>query len=217
MAATEIFRCLSGSQCGQACFEPELSAARAHLPHAGPACTVPTQHPRIATGSICSKVRLASCSPPPASQQPMQSHKAQHKKTSSSGFPQSSCPHPRKGAWTPPHPAADLHDTAQRPHVRLWPMALSQQHFWGQVVGGPTYCPVGQGTRSVHALHPLTASLPLLQALGFSLSSPLHFALCGPKPPLHLQGVPYTLPPLQLTGVSSSCSWGAVGKSLSQS
>lgn len=48
-------------------------------------------------------------------------------------------------------------------------MALSQQHFWGQVVRGPTYCPVGQSTRSEHALHPLTDSLPLLQALGFSL------------------------------------------------
>lgn len=51
-----------------------------------------------------------------------------------------------------------------------------------------------------------------------ALSSPLHFALCGPSlPPTHLQGVPYRLPPLQLTGVSSSCSWGAVGKRLSQS
>lgn len=96
-------------------------------------------------------------------------------------------------------------------------MALPQQHFWGQVVGGPTYCPVGQSARSAYALYPLADNLPRPKPWDSdcSLSSPLHFALCGPKPP-SIYKEPHTdSPPLQLLGVRSSCSWGAIGKSLS--
>lgn len=50
------------------------------------------------------------------------------------GAPQSpACPFPMH-----------LHDTAQRPHIRLGAVPLPQQHLRGQVVGGSTYCPVGR-------------------------------------------------------------------------
>lgn len=40
----------------------------------------------------------------------------------------------------------DSHDTAQRPHICLGAMALSQQHFWSHIVGGATDGPErGQG------------------------------------------------------------------------
>lgn len=122
------------------------------------------------------------------------------------GLPTEQLPPPQAGCLDPSPPSStDLHDTAQRPHIRLWPMALSQQHFWGQVVGGPTYCPVEQSTRSVHALHPLTDSLPLLQALGFTLVLPTPF--CSLWPPF-IYKEPLTDSPLSSSRRSAAAALG---------
>lgn len=178
---------------------------------------------QMATGSTCSKLRLGRIQPVALPSPCLSATSAEPQGTAQENFliglPTERLP-PHQAVCLDPSPSSstDLHDTAQRPYIRLRPMALSQQHFWGQVVGGPTYCPVGQNTRSVHALHHLTDSLPPAPSSGIQLTA-LSTPFCSlwPKAALHLPVVLYRLPPLQLTGVSSSCSWGAVGKSLSQS
>lgn len=79
------------------------------------------QHPGMA-GSTHSETGLGRiqrpASPPPAFQQPLQSHEAKRKRTSSSAAPQPGSPQPDAGMADPsPASKTDLHDTAQRPHI----------------------------------------------------------------------------------------------------
>lgn len=195
--ATTIFCCLSGSKGDQACFELEFSVAGECLPFAAPTCTAPRQHPGTA-GSTHSKAGLSRIWPPTPLPLPF-GNRCKTTRQSARGLPHQGCSTAwlsptlrRQGCLDPSPPSStDLHDTAQRPHIRLWPMALPQQHFWGQVVGGPTYCPVGQSARSVHAPHPLANSLPPPKPwdLACSLSSP-PILLFVAQSTLHLQEAP---------------------------